>query len=101
MGFDLDTFLATPRVSGLALSPTGERLVTTVATLARDGTKFVTALWEIDPAGERAPRRLTRSAPGESTPVFRPGGDLAAAGQRGGGPARRDPGRDRPGQGRP
>jgi hypothetical protein len=49
--FDLDAFLALPRVSGLALSPDGSRLVTSVSTVAPDGTKFQSALWELDPAG--------------------------------------------------
>ena len=47
--FDLDAFLALPRVSGLALSPDGSRLVTSVSTVAPDGTKFQSALWELDP----------------------------------------------------
>jgi dipeptidyl aminopeptidase/acylaminoacyl peptidase len=74
--FDLDTFLAMPRVSGLALSPDGSRLVTSVATVAPDGTKFHTALWQLDPAGEAAPRRLTRSAKGESGAAFLPDGSV-------------------------
>ena len=73
---DLDAYLATPRVSGLALSPDGTRLVTTVATLDKDATRYVSALWEVDPAGERPARRLTRSAKGEGDPVFAPDGDL-------------------------
>ena len=75
-GLDLDRFLALPRVSGLALSPDGRRLVTSVATVAPDGKKFVTALWEVDPEGTREPIRLTRSAPGESNPRFLPDGAL-------------------------
>jgi dipeptidyl aminopeptidase/acylaminoacyl peptidase len=74
--FDLDRFLQLPRVSGLALSPDGRRLVATVATAAPDGKRFVTALWELDPAGQRPPRRLTRSAPGESGAAFLPDGSL-------------------------
>jgi len=76
MAFDLDVFLASPRASGLALSPAGDRLVTSVATLAPDGTSFVSALWELDPAGGRAPRRLTRSAAGERAATFLPDGGL-------------------------
>ena len=41
-----------------------------------DRTRYVTALWEIDPTGERPSRRLTRSAKGERSPVFTPTGDL-------------------------
>ncbi|ALL76595.1 peptidase S9 [Pseudonocardia sp. EC080610-09] len=73
---DLDAYLALPRLAGLALSPDGSRLVTGVAELETDGTRYRTALWEIDPAGEDPPRRLTRGAAGESGPVFTPGGDL-------------------------
>src|SRR5918911_5467430 len=82
MAFDLDAFLASPRVSDLVLSPTGDRLVTSVATLAPDGARFVTSLWEVDPAGERPPRRLTVSAPGESGPAFLPDGDLLFTSRR-------------------
>ena len=35
------------------LSPDGSRLVTAVQTLDPKRTKYVTALWEVDPAGER------------------------------------------------
>jgi dipeptidyl aminopeptidase/acylaminoacyl peptidase len=74
--FDVDSFLALPRVSGLALSPDGSRLVTSVATMAPDGTKFQSALWQLDPAGEAAPFRLTRSAKGESGAAFLPDGSI-------------------------
>ena len=72
----LEDFVAIPRLSGLALSADGTRLVTSVATLDADGKKFQTALWEIDPTGVDAARRLTRSAPGETSPVFAPDGSL-------------------------
>ena len=53
---DLDQYVAIPRLSGLVLSPDGTRLVTAVATLNSKKTKFVTALWEVDPSqpGARA-----------------------------------------------
>jgi len=73
---DLDDYLALPRVAGLALSPDGTRLVTTVTELNDKRTEFVTAVWELDPAGERPARRLTRGATGESSPVFTADGDL-------------------------
>ncbi|WP_431949901.1 alpha/beta fold hydrolase [Actinacidiphila sp. bgisy167] len=73
---DLATFLALPRVSSLALSPDGTRLVTAVQELSADGTRFVGALWEVDPAGQRPARRLTRSGRGESAPRFLPDGTL-------------------------
>ena len=40
-----------------------------------DRTRFRTALWEIDPTGERPARRLTRGS-GETAPAFLPDGDL-------------------------
>ena len=72
----LADFVALPRLAGLALSPDGTRLVTSVATLDAEGKKWQSALWEIDPAGQRAPRRLTRGPVGESDPLFTPAGDL-------------------------
>ncbi|MDW3214120.1 MAG: S9 family peptidase [Ilumatobacteraceae bacterium] len=72
----LDQFVAIPRLSGLALSVGGSRLVTSVATLDADGKKFQTALWELDTTGSGEARRLTRSAPGEASPVFAPDGSL-------------------------
>src|SRR5918996_2234137 len=75
-GFDLDHYLSLPRVAGLVLSTDGGRLVTSVATPGPDGKKFTSALWELDPAGREAPRRLTRSAPGEANAAFLPDGSL-------------------------
>ena len=72
----LADFVALPRLGGLALSADGTRLVTTVSTLDADGTAWQPALWEIDPAGARPARRLTRGAAGESSPLFTPDGDL-------------------------
>jgi dipeptidyl aminopeptidase/acylaminoacyl peptidase len=73
---DLDHYLAIPRVSGLAVSPDGGRLVTTVATLNAKGTEYCTALWELDPEGQKQARRITRSAKGEAGAVFAANGDL-------------------------
>jgi dipeptidyl aminopeptidase/acylaminoacyl peptidase len=73
---DLAAFVALPRVSSLALSPDGTRLVTVVQELSADGTRFVGALWDVDPSGERPARRLTRSGRGESAPAFLPDGTL-------------------------
>ena len=74
--FDLDLYLSLPRVAGLAIAPDGRRLVTSVATPGPDGKKFTNALWALDPGGEAAPRRLTRSAPGEANAAFLPDGSL-------------------------
>jgi dipeptidyl aminopeptidase/acylaminoacyl peptidase len=73
---DLDAYVALPRTAGLALSADGRRLVTTVATLDAKGTRYVSALWEVDPTGERPAARLTRSAKGEGSPVIAPDGTV-------------------------
>src|SRR3954471_18977306 len=73
---ELDDFLAIPRVTQLRLAPDGSRLVATVSGLSRDRKKFASALWEIDPHRDVAPRRLTLSAAGESSPQFLPDGGL-------------------------
>jgi dipeptidyl aminopeptidase/acylaminoacyl peptidase len=72
----LTDYVAIPRVTGLALSADGRRLVIPVQTLNAERTKYQTAIWEVDPEGRRAPRRLTRSAPGESSPAWAPDGSL-------------------------
>ncbi len=74
--FDFDHFVALPRLSGLRLSPDGSRLVVAVATPGPDGKELRTALWQVDPGGTAAPRRLTRSAVGESNAAFLPDGSL-------------------------
>ena len=74
--FDFDHFIALPRLSGLRLSPDGSRLVVAVATLAPDGKELRSSLWQVDPAGDAAPRRLTRSAVGESNAAFVPDGSM-------------------------
>ncbi|SKC76542.1 S9 family peptidase [Krasilnikoviella flava] len=73
---DLDRYLELPRVGGLALSPDGMRLVTTVQTLDAKRTGWTTAVWEVDPTGVAPARRLTRSRKGESSAVFAASGDV-------------------------
>ncbi len=73
---DLDAYIALPRLAGLALSPDGSRLVTAVNVIGADRTGSTSALWEVDPAGQRTPRRLTRSAKGESSAAFLPNGSM-------------------------
>jgi dipeptidyl aminopeptidase/acylaminoacyl peptidase len=87
---DIDAFLDLPRLSGLWLSPDGGRLVVGVGTPDRNKNRFSSALWELDPAGERPARRLTRSTQGESQVAFTPRGDLLFVS------ARPDPGADKP-----
>ena len=72
---DLDAFQELPRLSSLALSPDGSRLVTLVATLDPKKQKWVTALHEIDPNGGPW-RRLTRSAKADGSPAFADDGSL-------------------------
>jgi dipeptidyl aminopeptidase/acylaminoacyl peptidase len=74
--FDFDAFLALPRISALRLSPDGQRLVVSVQRPAPDGKKMRSSIWDIDPGGEHPPRRLTRSAPGESVGAFMRDGSL-------------------------
>ena len=73
--FDFDHFVVLPRLFGLRLSPDGRQLVVGVDTPAPDGKQLRTALWSVDPAGESGPRRLTRSAGGETNAAFLPDGD--------------------------
>ena len=72
---DLDDYIALPRVSGLAVSPDGSRVVTTVSELNEKRTEYVAAVWEVDPEGHRPARRLTRGAKGESSPAFTSDGE--------------------------
>jgi dipeptidyl aminopeptidase/acylaminoacyl peptidase len=73
---NLDDYLAMPRVSGLAVSADGSRVVITMAELNDTRTEHISAVWEVDPAGERPARRLTRSVNGDSSPAFTVDGDL-------------------------
>ena len=73
---DLDEFLALARASGLAVSPDGSRVVTSIAELNEKKTAFVSSIWELDPRGLLPARRLTRGAKGESAPAFTCDGDL-------------------------
>jgi dipeptidyl aminopeptidase/acylaminoacyl peptidase len=73
---NLDDYIALRRVSGLALSPDGSRLVVAVAALDEKRTAYVNSLWEVDPSGDRPAHRLTWGSKSESVPVFRPDGSL-------------------------
>ncbi len=73
---NLDNYLELPRVSGLAVSADGSRVVTTVAELNDKRTEYVSAVWEVDPTGDRPARRLTRGSNGDSSPAFTLDGDL-------------------------
>ncbi|MCO1658820.1 S9 family peptidase [Pseudonocardia humida] len=73
---DPQDFVALPRLAGLALSPDGSRLVTTVSVINAERNALRPSLWQVDPTGQRPAHRLTRGASGESAPVFAPDGDL-------------------------
>src|ERR687886_2644307 len=62
--------------------PMGERLAGSVARPDAKGKRFVSALYELDAEGKRPPRRLTRSAPGESGAAFAPDGSLLFSSSR-------------------
>jgi dipeptidyl aminopeptidase/acylaminoacyl peptidase len=72
---DLAAYCALPRLTGLALSPDGTRLVTTMQQPDADGARYASALWEVSLDGGD-PQRLTRSAKGEADPAFLPDGSL-------------------------
>ena len=72
----LESYIALPRVEGLALSPDGRTVVFTIATLARDRTSYERALWSVPADGSGSPIRLTRSAKGESGVAFTGSGDI-------------------------
>lgn len=74
--FDFDAYLRLPRLSGLRVSPDGARLVVSVGRPAPDGKKMHGSLWALDPSGDDRPRRLTRSAPGESAATFARDGSI-------------------------
>jgi dipeptidyl aminopeptidase/acylaminoacyl peptidase len=72
---DLDTFVALPRVSDLAVSADGSRLVATAQLPDAKGAKYVSSLWEIDLDGGPA-QRITWSDKGEASAAFLPDGSL-------------------------
>ena len=81
---DLARYVAIPRVTELRLSPDGSWLAAAVQTLAADRKTYVTGIWRIPagPGSADAPRRLTRSADGESNPRFLPDGSLVFISKR-------------------
>jgi dipeptidyl aminopeptidase/acylaminoacyl peptidase len=78
----VEGLITLPRISGLALSNDGARLVSSVARPDAEGKKLVSALYEFDVVGKNAPRRLTRSAAGESGAVFSADGSVFFASKR-------------------
>ena len=74
--FDFDAYLRLPRLSGLRAPADGSRLIVSVGRPAPDGKKMHSSIWELDPTGDQRPRRLTRSAPGESAATFARDGSM-------------------------
>jgi dipeptidyl aminopeptidase/acylaminoacyl peptidase len=64
-----------PRLTALALSTDGSRLVATVQEPDAKGARYASALWELDLTGAAA-ARLTFSDKGEAGAVFAPDGSL-------------------------
>ena len=79
---DLDAFVATSRIAGLAISPDSSRLVVSVQALGTDSTGYVTTLWEIDPGGDGLPRRLTSPSSSATFAGFTAEGDLLFTAKR-------------------
>jgi dipeptidyl aminopeptidase/acylaminoacyl peptidase len=79
---DLSEYIAIPRLTGLALSPDGARLVASMEQSTPDGARYRTSLWEVDPAGGVAARRITHSEQGESQPAFVGDGSLLFTSKR-------------------
>jgi dipeptidyl aminopeptidase/acylaminoacyl peptidase len=79
----MDDYLALARVTDLALSHDGTRLVATVGTLDDEGAERVDALWEIDPTGAAEAVRLTSPKKGDRAPAFHPDGSLLFVAKRG------------------
>ena len=73
---NLDDYVALPRVSGLAVSADGSRVVTTVAELNDSRSEYVSAVWELDPAGRQPAHAAHPQRNGESSPTFTADGDL-------------------------
>ncbi|CAM5653576.1 Dipeptidyl-peptidase 5 [Streptomyces alboniger] len=71
-----DLFAAQPRLTELVLAPDGRRLLVSAQTSGDEGTRYVSTLWEVDPAGGRGPRRVIGSDQGELAPAFAADGTL-------------------------
>jgi dipeptidyl aminopeptidase/acylaminoacyl peptidase len=80
--FDPAWFFALPRLSGLRAAQDGRRLAVAVAGPAPDGKSMRSAWWALDPAGEAAPLRLTRSLPGEGGSAFMRDGSFVFVSKR-------------------
>ena len=86
---DLDAYVALPRLGGLLLSPDGSRLFVSVSAPDKDATSYRSSWWALDPTGEAAARRVTRSLEGETFAALTGEGDLLFGSKR---PTPADPG---------
>ncbi|MEU9171666.1 S9 family peptidase [Streptomyces sp. NPDC048420] len=87
-----DRLVEQPRLTGLVLSPDGSRLILSVQVLGDEGNRYVSELWEVDPAGERDPRRVPGSQQGDSAPAFAADGALLFLSDRESGDSGEEPG---------
>ncbi|TAM88548.1 MAG: S9 family peptidase, partial [Jatrophihabitans sp.] len=76
------SFTALPRLTGLALSREGDRLVATLQQPDAKGARYTSSIWEIPLEGSGECVRLTRSEKGETAPVFLPDGALVFTSSR-------------------
>jgi dipeptidyl aminopeptidase/acylaminoacyl peptidase len=74
--FDVDSFVAMPRLHNIHVSPDGARLALTVQTVAGDGKRWMGAIWEVDTSGDAAPRLLAHPDGGATARGFLPDGSL-------------------------
>ncbi|MEL4504388.1 S9 family peptidase [Luteococcus sp. H138] len=79
---DLERYVEQPRLNSLEVAPDGSWLLAGIQTINPDRTGYVTALWRIDPHGERAPHRLTRGVEGESAAAILPDGSVVFTSDR-------------------
>ncbi len=80
--FDLETYVTTPRLTGLVLSHDGSTLMAAVQGPDADKTAYTTSLWSVDPRGERRAVRKTRSVKGEAAAAFLRDGSLVFTSKR-------------------
>ncbi len=79
---DLQEYVAIPRVTALRLAPDGSWLAAVVQNVGGEPPQYLSSIWRIDTAEDREPVRLTRSAAGEASPLFRSDGSLLFVSKR-------------------
>ena len=72
---DIDAFIRIPRLTTVATGP-HDRVVAVIQQADEPGSRMVSAIWELDAAGQAPARRLTYSDKGDTGPVFAPDGSL-------------------------